>query len=229
MLKIYSTCPICGTWSSNTVEYLRYTAEDEVTEKDGKRLFRTYALVGCVHCRRPFIVYFYVPEGEHGEYLEALREPAPKEVFVQAEVVETIPPSPALPVQVTLPDKVRMLLNDIVKMRRAKVSPSLIVATVRSVLEGVLKDKGLWRADHALWQEQSTAYWGIQRALELGLLTRHVADWAQMVQRWENKGIYELEATEEEAEQALRFLQMFLFMMYVVPAMAEGRLGSFLL
>jgi len=219
MLKIKCTCPYCFNVGS-LAESLGPIRQSEEVNIGGvkKRLVSTYAVVSCCKCHEVFVVFFKDYETLYKAAREALKN-WEKSVYLRPTVERTLPEPEEPPTEEVYPKKINRFLEII--HRHLKTAPDLkpedaavIVSNVRSVLECSLKDLGIG-------EEGDKLYKRIEKAYEEGLITRVIKEWADIVRKWGNKAVHELEVSPEEALEAYEFMKFMLYFLYKVPAEVE--------
>ncbi len=227
MLYIKCTCPFCLNESFNISSCLgpiKQTKEVNIGEVIRKKILSTYGVVTCCKCSEVFIVFFDAHKDSYEEAKEALQNWEKAYYFRPIKIERTLPETEEAPIEEVYPKKVNSFLKTIHKL--FKELPFLnseeelfghavtIVNTVRSVLEYSLKYL-------EIGNEKDNLYQRIEKAYEEGFITRVIKDWAQIVRKWGNKAVHELEVTPEEAIEAYEFMKFMLYFLFKIPAEVE--------
>ncbi len=226
MLYVECTCPFCFNQASNVVSCLGHIKQTEEKKMGGtiKRIVSTYAVVTCCKCRELFIVFFKVFENFYNEARKSVESLERAFPLSPIEIEKTLPEPEEPPTEEVYPKKVNSFLKTIHKL--FKELPFLnseeelfghsvtMVSTIRSVLEYSLKHLNIGNEGDSLYQR-------IEKAYEEGLITKVIKDWANIVRKWGNKAVHELEVSPEEALEAYEFMKFMLYFLYKVPAEVE--------
>lgn len=113
------------------------------------------------------------------------------------------------------PESLRKIFADTQDMLVEGKSPSIIVATARSVLELALKElTGL---------PDLTLYKRIEHLHDTGVITTPIKDWAHSIRLDGNAGTHSGVGEEQEAKEYVEFLKLFLDMTFSLPKRIEAK------
>lgn len=203
MIHFKSTCPYCLNEAFNFLVFLG------PCKPVSAKVSETYGTISCCKCGKVFIAYFNVLEGEYQRAKEAINS-LERSFYFNTEVLQYVPEPEKPYTHEAFPEKVNHFLKELHTLQFCSQEPALIVTTVRSLIEYVLKDLNIG-------SERASLYERIQEALKQGLITRPVAEWAHIVRKWGNLAVHEITATPSEAKEAIEFFKLLIDLLYKIP------------
>ncbi len=167
-----------------------------------------YSTAICPECNGPLMMTFRCQASELRDIQKATKDNSwvitgivPKTLTVYPELKEP-DDSPYYPEKIRAP--FIELQEDILMKRTA---PRIVVGC-RSVLEVALKSLGY---------DKGNLLSRIDKARDDGILTESMKNWAHRIRMNGNEAVHELEANQNEAEEFVSFLRLFLEVSFVLP------------
>ncbi|QCI65651.1 DUF4145 domain-containing protein [Phreatobacter stygius] len=169
----------------------------------------------CPHCGNPVMFVVETTDVQAKAALAMSGSYGAKERAIYAfEVVQTYPTVEPHRSHPAWPERIRKPFIDVQQMVDARMSPSLILTTCRSVLEVATKELG---------GEGKTPFERINDLARKGTVTGSVRDWADEVRKRGNAAVHELEAgTDAEARDYVAFIKLFLRVAFELPEEIKG-------
>jgi len=172
---------------------------------------KAYAVAACPLCHSPVMFFFETFYSFFEEMHRCVREN--RRYTKELPRILAIYPSPPEPyAHHSIPEKARSLFIDLQRLiRDVRYSEraSMVVAGCRSVIEQAIK---------LLGGEGPTLKAKIDDLLQKGIITRALADWAHTIRLEGNQAVHEINATQDEAEEMVEFVKIFLQFTFELPA-----------
>ncbi|AIH04453.1 DUF4145 domain-containing protein [Thermodesulfobacterium commune] len=216
-------CPFCYAKVNFTVTAVdSYKRVKEVTIQGNHiHIVEVDTLAKCPNCNNSCLIKIEIPEKHYSEMREALQnfqyQPSRPLYF---KILKVYPEPKPVYSHPSLPDKVRVVFEDLQEMLREKKEPSLIVGGCRAVLESAIKYLG-GEGDRLIDK--------IDDLLRKGIITKPIADWAHHVRIEGNESLHDLlytDITPEEAEEIVEFVKLFLIYTFELPARIKEKRRS---
>jgi len=172
---------------------------------------KAYALAACPLCHGPVMFYFETLRSSLEEMSRCVRDHR-RYTGKPPRILATYPSPPQPYAHPSIPEKARSLFVDLQRLiRDVRYSEraSMVVAGCRSVMEQAIK---------LLGGEGPKLKAKIDDLLQKGIITRILADWAHTIRLEGNQAVHEINATQEEAEEMVEFLKIFLQFTFELPA-----------
>ena len=226
MFSIDLTCPHCGKECDFQVHQpTEYRSQEKI--KTGQvrtrqmqvssrmitpnEKVKAYATSSCQKCNAPVLIWFeasYESLKKMGDSSQSYRW-----VYSNDNSLKILGTYPEL--KKTLdspywPEKLRNIFSELQEDVEAGRMPERIVSGCRSVMEVALKELKCGK-------ENTNILKRIDAARDSGLITESLKNWGHRVRLDGNQAIHELEATKEEAEEAIAFIKLFLEIAFDVP------------
>lgn len=202
MVSVYSTCPFC----KNSAYNFAYCVGHRRTDEKNLQICETFAVVHCCNCKEKFMVIFKTPTSLHEKAFKAVNSEN-EEVRIKPIEFKTYPEPKQPFTNIYFPD----IINDLIEEAEFSKNPSVKSMICRSIIEYTLKDK-------EIGTEKDNLVDRIDKAYEIGLITKPVADWAHIFRKIGNKAVHEITVGDKEAEEFLAFVKIFLELIYIIPA-----------
>ncbi len=106
------------------------------------------------------------------------------------------------------------VVNNLIEEAEFSKNPAVKAMVCRSIIEYALKDK-------YIGTEKDNLVNRINKAYEIGMITKPVAEWAHIFRKIGNKAVHEISISEKEANEFLAFVKIFLELVYIIPSKVE--------
>lgn len=130
------------------------------------------------------------------------------------EITAIHPAQPSLKAHDAWPGEAGRLLLDAQTMQRQRLSPSVVIATCRSVLEIAVK---------ALGGTGPNLRAKIDSIRDRGLITEAIAAWSHALRLEGNEAVHETVGTEAQAQELIEFSRMLLDVAFTLPETIRTR------
>ena len=203
MVSIYSTCPFCKNSAYN---FAYCVGHRDFPNPENTKICESFAVVGCCNCKEKFMVIFIVPTSLHEKAFKIVNSEN-EETKIKPIEFKTYPEPKQPFTSIYFPD----IINSLIEEAESSKNPAVKSMICRSIVEYALKDKGIGT-------EKDNLVSRINKAYEMGLITKPVADWAHIFRKIGNKAVHEISVDKSEADEFLAFVKIFLELIYIIPA-----------
>lgn len=174
-----------------------------------------YGVATCPLCGGPNLALFRTKRRTIDSIREVIKESGA--IFGGESVISVTavyPTPPAIEMHAAWPADAAKLVHDAGTMHRQKLSPSIVIATLRSALEIAVGQLGATGANLKM---------RINDLHRRGVITQPLQDWAHALRLEGNEAVHETVGTAEQAAELLGFCRMFLDMTFTLPHTIEQR------
>jgi hypothetical protein len=173
------------------------------------------AMCFCPRCAQPTLIVFRTKRKVIDTMIKNLKDPAPllggQDLI---EAIEVHPKAPQAQSDPHWPADLRRPFADAQTMLVQNMSPSIIIAVCRTVLDIATKELG---------GNGRTIMERIDSLKDTGTITAAVADWSHDLRRFGNDATHDAAGTEGDAREFIEFLKVFLTNAFTLPATIRAR------
>ena len=173
------------------------------------------ALASCPLCAKPSLLIFSTRRKYFPNILDVINKS--EQLFGGQSLITlaaAYPKSETAHDQSEWPENIRAIFIDAQDMLRQGKSPSIVIATCRSVLDVATKSLGGTKGNLGP---------RIDELAERGVITKPLQRWAHHVKMEGNEAIHEIVGTKDEAAELVEFVRMFLDMTFTLPKRIEAK------
>ena len=184
---------------------------------DKKDIVRGVSLCFCPHCKQPTLIIYECMRNIHEAIVKVV--PGDKGMLdsrsALINVIEMLPKPKAADKDPNWPTEIIEIFADAQNMLTQNMTPSIILATCRTVLDVATKIM--------LPDTTATLYKRIELLREQGVITEPIKEWAHAIRLDGNDAAHDATGKRESAGVYIEFLKMFLNVAFALPARIERR------
>jgi len=223
MFSVRHTCPhCCNAVDFHMVNIAQYNIRNpseavpavRMTECEVGELTDAYGTAACPMCHAPVMILFQATWKDIGEIIKCGNDRNRLFRKTPPTVTKIYPEPKRVRMHASYPQEIQELFELVQEMLHRNELPAAIVSMCGSVLEVSLKQLG---AKGKRFVDM------IDDCHTQGIITSPIKAWFHCLRMERNKATHEIQATDEQAKEAVDFLTFFLEMAFVIPAEIEGK------
>ena len=175
---------------------------------DQNDIIKSFCTGLCKTCGQPVFIIFTT------EYrtFDMLRRDSKNEFnnfSDRIDIVSIFPEAPKPYFHDSIPKNIIEKFEAAFKVHNQGIDPNLVITACRGVLELILNDLGA--SGNRIVDK-------IEDLFNKNIISETLKDWSHQIRLDGNKGVHEMNCTEEDAEQVMEFTKILLEYVYVLPA-----------
>ncbi len=203
MVSVFSSCPFCGNSAYNFAYCIGHRNFPNPMDTG---ICESFGVVGCCNCKEKFMVIFTTQTSIHEKAFKIVNLES-EELRIKPIQFKTFPEPKRAFTNAMFPD----VINNLIEEAEFSKNPAVKAMVCRSIVEFTLKDKQIGTDKDNLVNR-------INKAYEMGLITKPVAEWTHIFRKIGNKAVHEISVSEKEANEFLAFVKIFLELIYIIPS-----------